>query len=385
MHDELRLLAHSAARARRQLLVISVANEDEHPSAFFALGRRHTSEESLPSSRLTLRGAVAELRRRLVQQPADQEALDSLAALARAGVPGAHPDEWYGVRPPSTDAPLHDIEGDPEATVAVSPSQMERAEACPLDWIVSRLGGAEGDYRASIGTLLHRALETAAQGVTAEELFETVQSQWGSLRFEAEWQSRRALAETEAMAAALAQYLAAFERSQRALLANEASFEVEVGYARLRGTADRIEASNGAHGGLEITVVDLKTGRRAPTAKELEQHAQLQAYQLGALRGAFADSEGAPIEGASVGGAKLLYVHPDSLGKTRQARGERYLEISQAGLDEAQQEQLEQRVLDIARVMAGSRFVAQLEHHCEDQHAPSRACAIHIIPAVSHA
>ena len=289
------------------------------------------------------------------------------------------------MRPPSTDAPLHDIEGDPEATVAVSPSQMERAEACPLDWIVSRLGGAEGDYRASIGTLLHRALETAAQGATAEELFETVQSQWGSLRFEAEWQSRRALAETEAMAAALAQYLAAFERSQRALLANEASFEVEVGYARLRGTADRIEASNGAHGGLEITVVDLKTGRRAPTAKELEQHAQLQAYQLGALRGAFADSEGAPIEGASVGGAKLLYVHPDSLGKTRQARGERYLEISQAGLDEAQQEQLEQRVLDIARVMAGSRFVAQLEHHCEDQHAPSRACAIHIIPAVSHA
>ena len=385
MHDELRLMTHSVARARTEVLVVAIANEDQHPSPFFALGRRHRIEEALPSTRLTLRGAVAEMRRRLVNDPADREALESLAELARAGIPGAHPDEWYGALPPSTEAPLADIDGDPEAAVTVSPSQMERAEACPLDWIVSKLAAGETDYRANIGTLLHRALETAHDGITAEEILETVTRHWGSLRFEAEWQSRRALAEAERMSEALASYLAGFERSDELLLAKEASFTLPIDYARLTGAADRIEARMLDDGSLEVTVVDLKTGRRTPSAKDLEQHAQLQAYQLGALEGAFVDVHGQPIEAAAVAGAKLVYVHPEALGKTLQRRGERYTVIEQAGLEEQGRSAFEQRVLDVARLMAGAGFTAQLEHHCENPHAPSRACALHIIPAVSHA
>ena len=30
-------------------------------------------------------------------------------------------------------------------------------------------------------------------------------------------------------------------------------------------------------------------------------------------------------------------------------------------------------------------FTAQIEHHCQNEHVPGRACSIHIIPAVSHA
>ena len=158
MHDELRLLAHSVARARHEVLVVSLSNEEQHPGAFFSLGAKYHVSEPLPSSRLTLRGIVAEMRRRLTVDPGDTEARDALVALARDSVPGAHPDDWYGVLPPSSETPLADIEHDPDATVSVSPSQMERAERCPLDWVVSRLGGGASDYRANIGTLLHLSL-----------------------------------------------------------------------------------------------------------------------------------------------------------------------------------------------------------------------------------
>lgn len=385
MHDELRLFAHSVARARREVLVVSLSNEEQHPGAFFSLGAEYRVAEQLPSSRLTLRGIVAEMRRRLTNDPSDAEARDALVALARDGVPGAHPDDWYGVLEPSSTTPLADIDHDPDASVMVSPSQMERAERCPLDWIVSRLGGSASDYRANIGTLLHRAMETALPGASADDLMSEVQQHWGSLKFEAKWQEERALQETEAMADAIARYLSGFERSGRELLANEASFVLPIDFVKLRGTADRIEGERLGEGGLGLTVVDLKTGRKLPTAAELEQHAQLQAYQLGVLRGAFSDADGAPIEAASVVGAKLLYVHPDTVSATRQKRGEQYVEVAQAGLDAGQQRELEERVRAVGRIMAGSSFTAELEHHCQNEHVPGRACSIHIIPAVSHA
>lgn len=384
MHDELRLFAHSVSRAKREVLVVSVRNEDQHPGTFFSLGTKYLVEERLPSSRLTLRGIVAEMRRRLVTDVDDEEARISLVALAKDGVIGAHPDEWYGVRAVSSDAPLADIEHDPTATVQVSPSQMERAERCPLDWIISKLGASSSDYRANIGTLLHRAIETAAPGSSAQDLLDEVKKGWSGLTFEAEWQEIRAMRDTEAMANALASYLHKFERSDQQLLANEASFTLPIDFAVLRGNADRIEAAPLASGGFEITVVDLKTGRKRPTAAELQQHAQLQAYQLGVMRGAFVDAAGEAIEAASAGGAKLLYVHPDTLSKTRQNKGEQYTEIVQDELTESQQHEFEQRVRDVGRIMAGASFTARLEHHCEDEHAPSRACSIHIIPAVSH-
>ena len=212
-----------------------------------------------------------------------------------------------------------------------------------------------------------------------------VQQHWGSLKFEAKWQEERALRETEAMAEAISQYLDGFGRSGHELLANEASFVLPIDFVKLRGTADRIEAEQLDDGGVGLTVVDLKTGRKLPTAAELQQHAQLQAYQLGVSRGAFSDAEGAPIEAASVVGAKLLYVHPDTLNATRQKRGDTYTEVSQAGLDAAQQQELEERVREVGRIMAGASFTAQLEHHCQNEHVPGRACSIHIIPAVSHA
>lgn len=391
MHDELRLLVHACARASRELLVVAVSDEDQHPSSLFGLGREYRADE-LPSSRLTLRGVTATMRRRLVRDPADTGALRALSELVGAGVPGAHPDDWYGVLPPSTTAPLVPLDTDEEATVSVSPSQLERAETCPLDWAVAHLGGSTGSVQASLGTLVHHALETA-ESTDADEMLAAVMAEWRKLDFDAGWESARAENTARAMTGGLAAYLREFEASDRTLIGKEASFSAPIDRAVLRGIADRLERRELADGDAEITVLDLKTGRTPPSKVQAETHAQLRAYQLGVNLGAFTleasegaaggasdgASEGAaaaPVEGRS-GGARLLYVHPDAAGTAG------FIERVQQPIDAEATHEMEERVASIARVMAAGEFTARVEHHCSDPHQPGN-CRLHIIPAVSH-
>ncbi|QIM18726.1 ATP-dependent helicase [Leucobacter coleopterorum] len=95
IHDELRLLVHSCSRTRGELLVCAIADENHHPSAFFRFGERCLVTE-LPSARLTLRGATAQLRRGVTADPGDESSLRSLVALAAEGVPGAAPTTGMG-------------------------------------------------------------------------------------------------------------------------------------------------------------------------------------------------------------------------------------------------------------------------------------------------
>ncbi|WP_164512908.1 PD-(D/E)XK nuclease family protein, partial [Leucobacter chromiireducens] len=385
IHDELRLLVHACARARDELLVVTVADEDQHPSAFFGLGREYR-DDALPSSRLTLRGATAEMRRRLTRDPEDAAARTALAALAESGVPGAHPDEWYGILQPSTAAPLVDLAGDQEAVVPVSPSQLERAENCPLDWAIAHLGGTTGSVQANLGTLVHHALETAT-AANADELLAAVMSEWRKLDFDAEWESVRAERLASAMTAGLAAYLREFEASERELVGREALFAAPIGRAMLRGVADRLERRVLDSGESEVTVLDLKTGRTPPSKVQAETHAQLRAYQLGVTLGAFeALAAGEPAGGAehaaaipaTSGGARLLYVHPDATGKSD------FIERVQEPITAEASEEMMGRIESVAAVMAGGEFTARIEHHCSDPHQPG-ACRLHIIPAVSHA
>ena len=419
MHDELRLFAHSCARARRELLVVAVADESQHPSSFFALGRDY-AVHSLPSARLTLRGQVAAMRRRAVRDPEDGEAVAALVALAKEQVPGAHPDEWYGVMPPSTTAPLTDLDGDADARVSVSPSQLERAENCPLDWVVSSLGGGSGSVQASLGTLLHHAFETATSA-DAEQLFEIVSEEWGKLPFAAEWEAERTRRLARAMTAGLAEYLREFEGSDRTLIGREAVFSASIGRAQLRGVADRLEERIGREGEREVTVLDLKTGRIPPSRTAAEEHAQMQAYQIGVMLGAFEGVDPGPSEAGSSdalpsdplpsgpvpsgplpsgplpsgplpsdapderggskpvsGGARLLYVHPDAV------KDAAFIERVQPPLTDEAREAFIARVSNIAGVMAAGSFTARVEHHCSDPHQPG-ACRLHVIPAVSRA
>lgn len=385
LHDELRLFVHTCARARDEVLAVAIADEDHHPSVFFGLGRDFAVAEPLPSIRLTVRGAVAEMRRRLTSDPGDRVALASLVALAAAGAPGAHPAEWYGVLPPSTEAPLVDLEGDPEATVSVSPSRIEDAERCPLDWAISRLGGASTGLSQGIGTLLHHALETARGAVSAEEIVATVAAEWGGLVFEAGWESERKMALVREMARGLADYLSELEGSDRTVIAREAPMRLDVGRARLSGVADLLEARTLGDGRVEIGVVDLKTGGKMPTSSELPTHAQLQAYQLGILQSGFdlGDEQG-PVDTLN-GGARLLFVHPDVRTTRGADAGSSFRQVTQPLLDDEARRAFHDRVEAVARVMAAGTFTARVEHHCSDPHSPGGACRLHIIPAVSHA
>lgn len=385
IHDELRLFVHSCARSRGELLVVAISDEDQHPSPFFGFGRDHVRAD-LPSARLTLRGVTAEMRRRLASDPEDPGALRALVALAGEAAAGAHPDEWYGVLPPSTGAPLYDLAGDPELRVPVSPSHLERAENCPLDWAVAALSGGGGGVQASLGTLVHHALETV-QGHDPDELLDAVLSEWRKLPFEAAWESERTRRLAAAQTRGLAAYLRDFEASDRRLLGRETRFAVPIERAVLRGAADRIEAVPRSDGGVEISVIDLKTGRNLPSKADAETHAQLQAYQLGVIENAFEldtaavtlpEGSGAETPAPVSGGARLLYVHPDA------AKQSGYVERVQQPISAEATEELMHRVGEIARVMAAGEFTARVEHHCSDPHRPGD-CRLHIIPAVSHA
>ncbi|WP_449278644.1 PD-(D/E)XK nuclease family protein [Leucobacter sp. GX24907] len=388
LHDELRLFAQACSRARHEILAVAVSDEDHHPSAFFALGHARHAAAGLPSARLTVRGAVAEMRRRVARDPEDKIAIDSLVALAEDGMPGAHPDDWYGAVPPSTESPLVDLTVDPEAQVRVSPSQMETAERCPLDWVIDRLGGGTSNVQSSLGTLLHRALERT-EGTDPQQILETVRAEWNDLPFDAEWESERSWDLMTRMARGLSDYLSDFEHSSRELLGTEAPFEVPVDRALLVGNADRVEGRRLPDGRIEVSVVDLKTGRSRPTAADREQHAQMQAYQLGVMLGAF--SLGGALTGddpSSVvnGGARLLYVHPDAIPqRQRSPEGHGFVEAVQPPLDDDARELFLARVRTAAETMSAAAFTARIEHHCSNAFAPGGSCRLHIIPAVSHA
>ena len=302
--DELRLFALAASRAERQLVLSCTANDDEQPSMLMGY-----APERIRAARrrpLHLRGLVAALRHEAVASPAG-EAPAALALLAEAGVPGADPADWYGLADPSTVAPLVDLDGDPEALVAISPSQIDRAEESPLGWFIDHVASPPSGVAASIGTLVHAVVEevgTREDGDTSiDTIWSGVERRWRELRFEAGWVAERERRGARAMAEGAADYLANFADDGKLLLGAEGRFTLVIGRVRISGTIDRVEAS--ADG--TTVIVDLKTGRTPPTGEQTAAHPQLAAYQLAARVG--------EIPNAGVlGGAKLVYLAKPARG-----------------------------------------------------------------------
>nr|BFF14706.1 hypothetical protein GCM10025699_60090 [Microbacterium flavescens] len=208
-------------------------------------------------------------------------AAEGLARLAEAGVAGASPDDWYGLPAATSTEPLADLT-DPETRVPVSPSQLGSFEECPLHWFVDRFGGSAPNAAMGLGTVLHDVMEHAVDS-DVESLWAGVEARWGELRFESAWiaesEKRRARAMTESLAA----YLRDFEAGGGALIGAESTFQLDIGPARLRGAIDRVERTrDGA-----AVIVDLKTGRSAPTsAAAVAEHPQLGSYQVALADGA---------------------------------------------------------------------------------------------------
>ena len=370
--DELRSFATAVSRARQRVIGIAVASEDHQPSDFLDLiepwrdAERPRPLTEVPRP-LTAGALVAGLRRELEETaqavlrdraaradaedpgpdagppPRARPAASALARLAAEGIRGADPAHWWGLLPLSTEEPLVDTGTTP---VPVSPSRVETALQSPLNWFIYQAGGQAGSTQAqSIGTFIHAIAEAFPEG-PAEDLLAELERRLPDLGLEPGWESDRVAREARRMIEFFGGYLRQMEKAGRSVVAVEHRFqqELERGGLRvqIRGSIDRLERD----GDGRPYVIDLKTGKHAPTAKDLEELPQLGVYQAAIAAGALpAEEFGRPTE---PGGAALVQLRTTNKNVKIQ---------DQTALGPDQTWALEQ-IFTAAAAMVGPRFLA---------------------------
>nr|WP_231366458.1 ATP-dependent DNA helicase [Zhihengliuella flava] len=313
--DEFRSFAAAASRARDELVCIGVQSDDAQPSALLDYldpieGERPITPVPRPR---TLDALVAHLRQTAEQdaaEPAPEVLPDAglvLAELARAGVRGAHPDTWWGLVPPTSTGPVVP----PEHPVTVSPSRVQAVLESPLNWFVQAAGGEPAmDFARSLGTLVHAIAEDLPDA-TGNQYKEELDRRWAQLDLPAGWETQKDRDRAEEMLRKLALYGLEMRKNGRRLVGQEVKFSVEVGDGKraavISGLIDRVEAGDDGR----PYVVDLKTGKSKPTAKEVARHPQLGTYQAAILAGALGDSLDLAVQPA---GAALVQLGDGTKG-----------------------------------------------------------------------
>ncbi|MEV3953589.1 ATP-dependent helicase [Streptomyces albogriseolus] len=301
--EERRLFYVAATRARDRLVVTAVkapSDDGDQPSRFLTeLGVEPRDVTGRPRRPLSVAALVAELRATTVDprvsdalREAAARRLARLAALAdedgRPLVPSAHPYRWWGMYEPThSKVPLRDR----DQPVVLSGSALDQlANTCALQWFLGREVKADAPATAAqgFGNVVHVLADEVASGHTPADLdvlMERLDSVWNALAFDAPWKSAQ---EKENARVALERFLKwhVMDRTGRTPVASEHDFDVtlESGdyQVRIRGQMDRVEAD----GEGRAYVVDFKTGKQAPSSKEVERHPQLAVYQLAVREGA---------------------------------------------------------------------------------------------------
>ncbi|MPY97815.1 MAG: AAA family ATPase [Actinophytocola sp.] len=364
--EERRLFYLAVSRARGRLLVSAVEGEDEQPSRFIeeladVAGENDDDARRIPAQQeperpLVLSRLVGDLRAAVCYASADPErrrrAARQLARLAEAGVPGAHPDSWYGLVDVSSDAPL--LGGDEQ--ISVSPSTVDLLRRCPLRWLLERNGGTDPPQLAAIaGTVIHALAQSAAEGATREELTGALDVALKQIDVGAPWYTRSERRRMSAMVEAFLTWLT----TSRGELGVERDIDVELPVGerrvRLRGRIDRLEADRDGR----LVIVDVKTSKKAVTKAEAAEHPQLATYQLAVWLGA----AGA---GVQPGGGRLVYV-ADAVKKTGAAK-----ELQQDPLDDDARQEWLAEVQAAALDSLGPGYLARESADCG--RCPARAC-----------
>lgn len=318
--EERRLFYVASTRARQRLVVTAVQSPDdegEQPSRFLSeLGRPPEHRIGRPRRPLSMDGLVAELRRTLADpdqpEPLRRAAARRLRLLAETDLngrplaPSADPATWWGLRSPTrSDRPVRPT----DLPLTISASALDGLLTCPAQWFLQREAGGEVVSSASqgFGKVVHAIAERVASGDLdgrdpMPELMAMVDEVWGRMEFRTPWSSAR---EREAVEAALLRFLLWHRRpGARTVVATEPRLHAEVTLpdgqvVRLHGYADRLELDEDGN----VVVVDLKTGKYAPTGPEVERHSQLGLYQLAVDHGAADELVGRPVRS---GGAELV-------------------------------------------------------------------------------
>jgi superfamily I DNA/RNA helicase/RecB family exonuclease len=368
LDDELRIFALAVSRARSQVVVSAVANDDESASVFLSLLPASTvriDTTLLPP--LSLRGLTGRLRRELTAPTRHSDPAASASALARLAaerVPGADPADWHGLVEPSTDEPLFRE----DERVPVSPSQLENFEESPLDWFLDSIAGSEGSPAMGLGTILHWAMETATDP-SIDALWKAVESRFAELLFESDWLAEAQKRTARTLAAGIAEYLADFEREGKHLVGAERRFTLEIGPANVNGSIDRVERSSDG----SVVIVDLKTGNPITNQDRVDDHPQLGVYQLAYAEGML-DEALDEFGDHHSGGAKLLFVK-------KGIRSKLYREGIQAPLEPEQLEGFRERIRQAAAGMALAEFVGLRD--VSSWSGATTAHSLHRVPAVS--
>ncbi|MBM7460168.1 ATP-dependent helicase [Rhodococcus coprophilus] len=376
--DERRLFLVACSRARKRLLVTavdSVSGDTELVRSRFVdeLLAGDTSGDEVPDPEeipeathirvLALPALVAELRS-VVCDPlvAEHEperqlrAAEQLSRLARAGVRGAHPDDWYGISDPSTSAPLWDPEDD---AVRMSPSTVEQLATCPLRWMFERHGGADGENSQAVtGTLVHTLVQALAGRIPPERIDQALEKAWDGVDLGSDWFARRELERTRRMLDTFSTWL----QGTRGDL-TEIGVEVSVDgileplsddkpRVRLKGRIDRLERDPDGR----PVVVDVKTAKNPVSKDAARDHAQLAAYQVAAAAGAI---EGLPA--TPPGGARLVFV---AKPHNKEGAAQRL----QPPLDEDGLAHWREVIHEAAAATQGPQFLARVNDGC--RHCP---------------
>lgn len=323
--EERRLFYVACTRARQRLVVTAVASgedDGEQPSRFLEeLGVTVEEVIGRPARPLSMNGLVSELRRTLADPLTGESLRDAAArrlarlagetAGARQLVPQADPSSWWGTRAASRS--IQSVR-EPDQPVPISASVLEKLMVCPTRWFLEREAGgvARTHQSANLGQMLHALAERVASDEipagpdAVDQLMVHIDAVWDRLDFRTPWSRAR---EHERVRAALGRFLRWHHDNSRTLLAAEEPFSCVVDLpdgerVLLTGFADRIELD--AEG--KVVVVDLKTGRAAPSLKSVQKHAQLGLYQFAVDHGAVDDlvKEKAGLALGQAGGAELV-------------------------------------------------------------------------------
>lgn len=367
--EERRLFYVACTRARRRLVVTGVASPEddgEQPSRFLAeLGVEVAHLTGRPRRPLSMAGVVAELRRTVTDPatsaPLRDAAARRLAVLATTRVgdrvlaPQADPGRWWGTRAPSyAGQPLRDA----DAPLRLSASDLDAIDTCGARWFFEREAGGStlSNSAQGVGLVVHALAdrisrqELVADPDDLDALLGHVDQVWDQITFRTPWAKGR---EREALVQALRRFLRWHLRDRdRTLVRTEQPFRTLVDLPggeqiELRGTVDRLEIDG--DGGLVI--VDLKTGKYAPTGPKVKEHIQLGLYQYAARHGAFADVAGdAPVSGAEL--VQLRAVNGDDAKVQAQTP------------DDSGHTGMQERLGGVATMLRREEFVARAGEHC---------------------
>ncbi|GLZ06961.1 DNA helicase [Actinomadura sp. NBRC 104412] len=364
MDEERRLFYVAVTRARHRLVVTAVGGDDaeERPSRFLnellpgAIERSQLDERtrwlSLPALVADLRSVAGDPSR---PEPLRRAAAGHLARLARAGVRGARPENWYAITALSDPGPAFEE----DERITVSPSQVETFTTCGLRWLLaSAVGAREGgpDEFSTMGKVIHAVAELAGadDGVTEVDLARRLDDIWNDLEFRSSWYSDKQRRQAAEM---VDKFLDWHRDNPNEVVALEESFKVDLGRIVIKGRIDRAERDEDGR----AVIIDIKTGSTAVPKEDLARHPQLGVYQYAVMLGAF-ERHGL-IE---PGGAKLVQVGKASF--TAKAR-----EQEQPPPGEDPDPEWPKKLVElVATGMAGDVFQARANDKCRT--CPVRSC-----------